>query len=78
MHCKYEDGLFGRIALLLLALSEIVVIAQAWFDDQYVLAPTTILRHIAITLFLVRHTYKFMSYHYFGHYVWDKRRSTRA
>jgi hypothetical protein len=31
------------------------------------------MRHVAITLFLVRHTYKFMCYQYLGNYGWQKR-----
>ena len=69
-HCKYEEGLVGRMALLMLAMSEVVVIAEAWFDDTYDLAPTTVLRHVAITLFLTRHTYRFLAYYYCGRYKW--------
>jgi len=72
-HCSYEDGLFGRFALLLLVVVEVIVTAQAWFDDGYEVAPTTLLRHVAITIFLVRHTYKFMCYHYLGYYAWEKK-----
>jgi hypothetical protein len=72
-HSGFEDGLFGRLALLLLVMTEVIVTAQAWFDDSYDVAPTTIMRHVAITLFLVRHTYKFMSYQYLGNYGWQKR-----
>jgi len=69
-HCKYEEGLVGRAALLMLILSETIVTAQAWNDDSYVLAPTTVLRHVAITVFLVRHTYRFMSFYYCGKNHW--------
>jgi phosphate starvation-inducible membrane PsiE len=72
-HSGFQDGLLGRLSLLLLVMTEVIVTAQAWFDDGYDVAPTTIMRHVAITLFLVRHTYKFMSYQYFGDYAWDKR-----
>ena len=70
-HCRYEEGLVGRVALLLLIVAESVVLAQAWNGDSYVLAPTTLLGHGAIELFLTRHTYKFLSYYYFGRYYWD-------
>ena len=69
-HNKYEEGLIGRMALLILAVTEVVVIAEAWFDDTYDLAPTTVLRHVAITLFLTRHTYRFLAYYYCGKYKW--------
>lgn len=75
-HCRYEDGIIGRLALLLLIVAEAVALAQEWFDDAYTLAPTTLLGHAAVSLFLTRHTYKFLSYHYFGHYAWDKRSET--
>ena len=77
-HCKYEDGLVGRSALLLLVGAEAIVIAQAWYEDSYELAPTTIILHIAITLFLVRHTYKFLSFCYWGHYKWDSGKEEKA
>lgn len=76
-HCKYEDGFFGRMALLLLAVTEVVVIAEAWHDDSYVVAPTTILRHVAISLFLARHTYRFLSFYYRGKYSWLGKKSRR-
>ena len=72
-HCKYEEGLIGRLALLLLAITEVVVIAEAWHDAEYVLAPTTILRHVAVTLFLTRHTYRFLAYYYCGRYKWAEK-----
>ena len=72
-HCRYEEGLVGRAALLLLIVAESVVLAQAWHGDSYVLAPTTLLGHFAVALFLTRHTYKFLSFYYFGRYHWDKR-----
>lgn len=75
-HCNYEEGIFGRAALLMLGIAEVVVIAQAWHDDQYVLAPTTILRHVAITMFLVRHTYRFLSFYYGGQFSWNERRKS--
>ena len=76
-HCKYEEGLVGRASLLMLIVAETVVIAEAWYDQSYELAPTTLLGHGAISLFLARHTYKFMSYQYFGHYAWDRRSEKR-
>ena len=70
--CEYEDGLFGRIALALIALSEFIIIVDALIHDGDYgdILPTTLTLQIGIGIFLIRHAYRFLRWRNDGEYDW--------
>lgn len=70
-HCRYEDGLIGRAALVILAFAEFVVIYE-WLTvgDHYTVLPTTYAVQLGITLFLMRHVYRFWRWQRRGDFDW--------
>ena len=71
LHREYEDGIFGRFALIVLALSNSIVVAD-WIVDgtHYDVLPTTLITQAGTALFLVRHCYRFMRWRALGDYQW--------
>ena len=71
LHCEYEDGLLGRVALIVLALPNGLIVAEYLIDGtEYSLLPTTLLTQIGTALFLSRHCYRFMRWRSLGEYQW--------
>lgn len=69
-HCEYEDGLLGRIALAILFFGNAVVFGE-WFNGvEYSVNPTTLTIQAGITLFLVRHVYRFLKWNKTGANDW--------
>lgn len=61
-HCKYEDGFFGRIALAVLFFGNGIVFAE-WFNgESHQVNPTTLTIQLGISLFMVRHVYRFLKW----------------
>lgn len=71
LHCEYEDGIFGRVALIVLALSNGLIVTD-WVIDrtEYAVLPTTLMTQIGTALFLSRHCYRFMRWRTLGEYQW--------
>lgn len=63
--CLYRDGLVGRLALVGLCYAEFVVLLEWWNDEPTVVANTTLLGHLALALFLMRHLWLFLRWHRF-------------
>ncbi len=72
VHPKYEDGLVGRIALLCISLSSLVVIGE-WLDGVvYEVNPTTLGVQFGLSVFLLRHVYRFSKWVKSGSFDWRK------
>ena len=63
-HPQYEDGLFGRLALGLIALSELSVFWDSAIDGSHYgsVLPTTLAIQLGVLLFFVRHLYRFQKW----------------
>jgi hypothetical protein len=71
LHGEYEDGVFGRIALVVLALSNAIVVTDYLIDGtEYAVLPNTLATQLGTALFLVRHCYRFMKWRTAGEYQW--------
>ena len=69
-HCKYEDGLVGRIALAILFFGNAIVFGE-WFNGvEYSVNPTTLTIQLGISLFLIRHVYRFLKWSKSGDNDW--------
>lgn len=69
-HCKYEDGLIGRIALAVLFFGNAIVFGEYLNGVEYQVNPTTLTIQSGITLFLVRHVYRFLKWNKTGANDW--------
>lgn len=59
-HERYEDGLFGRIALAGLGLNCLIFALDAVFgSSQYTLLPSSALAVDFLALFMLRHAWRF-------------------
>lgn len=56
---RYEDGIFGRLALIAIALAGILISSEFWVRDAYMVYPTTALLAAGCALFMMRHVYRF-------------------
>jgi fatty acid desaturase len=72
IHPQYEDGLFGRIALGLIALAELCVFWDAAIDnrDYSGILATTLMIQAGVFLFFLRHVYRFLKWHQTGAHQW--------
>lgn len=74
-HCRYEDGLIGRIALGGVVLAA-VMICVSEIDGAYYDAPDEMLLLLAgVTAFMVRHLYRFLRYTHTGAGAWRKEKA---
>jgi len=70
-HCEYEDGIIGRLALIILALSNGLIVADYLIDrTEYVMLPNTLMTQFGTAMFLARHCYRFMKWRSLGDYQW--------
>jgi len=71
-HCKYDDGIIGRSALLPIIVAEMVVVAQYYFEgvEPEIATPHGILQ-VSFAVFITRHTYRFLMFHYTGKSSWS-------
>lgn len=72
--CEYEDGFFGRIALILISLSELIIVIDGMFHESHYggILPTTLILQIGVALFFLRHAYRFIKWRTDGSYSWRK------
>ena len=69
-HCKYEDGIIGRFALAVLFFGNAIVFGE-WFNGvEYSVNPTTLTIQLGISLFLIRHVYRFLKWNKTGANDW--------
>ena len=57
---KYEDGVIGRIGLILLCFAQIMILMSAYDGTPYMHSPTEILGNIGIGIFMVWHVARFL------------------
>jgi len=69
-HKKYEDGLVGRVALLLLAASALVFLHDGYEAQLVSVLPATALGAAAFAVFLARHTWRFWRWERSGAHAW--------
>lgn len=73
IHQDYEDELVGRIALFGMTGGEFIVILEAVVEgSEYEILPTTFVIQASLTLFMVRHCYRFLRWKYSGKHEWRK------
>ena len=72
VHPKYEDGLVGRIALIFIAGSCLVVLGEYVDGVDYEVNPTTLGVQVGLSIFLLRHVYRFSKWVKHGSYDWRK------
>ena len=67
----YEDGLIGRIALSVIAIAAAGRASGIWDSDfMFAVTPQGALVWIGLTLFLVRHLYRFLRWRSSGDGDW--------
>jgi lipoprotein signal peptidase len=69
-HKKYEDGLIGRVALLLLAGAAMVFLHDGYEAELVSVLPATALGAAAFAVFLARHTWRFWRWERSGAHAW--------
>jgi hypothetical protein len=58
----YPDGLWGRVALVLMALASLLPLLEVFEGVEHQVLPSTLVMHIGIALFLMRHWWRFRAY----------------
>lgn len=72
VHPKYEDGVVGKLSLLCIAGSCAVVVGE-WFDGVvYEVNPTTLGVQVGLSIFFLRHIYRFSKWVKHGSFDWRK------
>ena len=78
MHDDYEDGVFGRLALIIMALSNGLIVADFAIDqNQYSFLPNTLATQCGMALFLARHCFRFLRWRKRGIYEWKPKKHKR-
>ena len=72
VHPRYEDGLIGRVSLLCLSVSSLVVLGESFEGVIYEGNPTSLGIQFGISIFLLRHVYRFSRWVKHGSYDWRK------
>lgn len=73
---SYEDGLVGKVALIVLAFASAAVLLDYDLQHSYLPMKTTAATHLGFAAFMVRHFYRFVRYTMGGKFSW-KRDATR-
>ena len=78
-HCKYEDGIIGRLALSVIAVGSAVSLMQTLNGEGYIYNPTSVTMQAGVALFMLRHTYRFLLWTRTGKGEWrgKHRRASR-
>ena len=70
-HCDYEDGLVGRISLVSIFFSELVLSIDVFSDISSVdMTRVLLIAQFGVTLFFIRHVYRFSMWRWFKKYAW--------
>ena len=69
-HCKYEDGIVGRLALLFIAGGSAIALLQVVNGEGYIYNPTSVTMQAGVALFMLRHTYRFLRWTRTGQGEW--------
>ena len=71
LHCAYEDGLFGRAALSMIAVASMVLLVHVVDQSAtYAFLPETEMILVGVALFMARHVYRFMRWRISGEGSW--------
>lgn len=76
-HCKYEDGVIGRIGLVIVFIACLVIVGESINGVTYEVHPTTLAMQFGICAFLIRHVYRFLKWSRTGANDWRKDETTR-
>lgn len=70
-HDGYEDGFIGRVALSGIIIAGIVVVlAEVIEGQQYVASIELDIMVVSVTLFMLRHVYRFLKFARTGKHAW--------
>ncbi len=72
VHPKYEDGLIGRLSLLCMLIGSLVVVGEYVDGVEYEINSTTLAVQFGISVFLLRHVYRFSRWVKHGSFDWRK------
>lgn len=66
-HKRYDDGLFGRVALAVLVITCVLVLADFWLGGDkswgaFAVSPTTAAYAFGTALFMLRHVLRFWKF----------------
>ena len=67
---EYEDGVLGRVALIVLCISNGLIVSDCLQGGEWRPSPNSIATELAMALFLSRHLYRFWRWRLCGHYSW--------
>lgn len=71
-HGKYEDGVVGRIGLVIVFIACLVVVWESINGVEYDVNPTTLTMQVGFCAFLIRHVYRFLKWSRTGANDWRK------
>ena len=71
-HCKYEDGVLGRIGLVIVFIACLVIVWESINGVEYEVNPTTLTMQFGFCAFLIRHVYRFLKWSKTGANDWRK------
>lgn len=77
-HCKYEDGVVGRVGLVIVFIACLVVVWESINGVQYDVNPTTLTMQVGFCAFLIRHVYRFLKWSKTGANDWRKDEDSRS
>lgn len=66
----YEDGVVGRIALMLMFAGGALIMCYGVFGNGYDFSPETVVFFIGTAMFMLRHAFRFDRFRRFGRYKW--------
>lgn len=72
VHPRYEDGVVGKISLLCISVSCAVVVGERFDGVVYEVHPTTLGVQVGLSIFLLRHVYRFSKWVKHGSFDWRK------
>ena len=68
---QYEDGLFGRVALAAIFFAEFALAVDLFSGSSDIdLFKVIIIGQFGVTLFFIRHVYRFSMWRWFKKYAW--------
>lgn len=76
-HCKYEDGVIGRIGLVIVVIACLVIVWESINGVEYEVNQTTLAVQVGVCAFLIRHVYRFLKWSRTGANDWRKNETTR-
>lgn len=71
----YEDGLIGKLCLIVIAITSAAVLVGAWDGVQYQPIPETVAVAVGAAGFMTRHLYHFARFAITGRHAWHKSES---